>query len=127
MRLAGIIICIISIALFCGCKVFGKKSSGYDYRQVGEKKVKTEKIQPQPAPVLQSVLSGRVKSVNEKAGFVILNFPIGKMPAIGQRLWVYRNETRVGAVKVTGPQMDLNIAADIIEGEAKIDDEVRPE
>ncbi|MGC8742863.1 MAG: hypothetical protein ACP5T0_03155 [Verrucomicrobiia bacterium] len=127
MRFACIIICIISIALFCGCKVFGKKGSVSDYRQVGEKKVKTEKIQPQPSPVLQSVLSGRVKSVNEKAGFVILNFPIGKMPAIGQRLWVYRNDTRVGAVKVTGPQMDFNIAADIIEGEAKIDDEARPE
>ncbi len=119
---------MVAIAL-CGCKggLFGKKSSKTVTYEKIEKPADSKKSARQPAPPLQSVLSGRIKSVNEKAGFVILNFPLGKMPAIGQRLWIYRNESRVGAVKVTGPQMDFNIAADIIEGEAKVDDEVRPE
>ncbi|MGB9601558.1 MAG: hypothetical protein ACP5MG_13190 [Verrucomicrobiia bacterium] len=130
MRFAAIIICIVSISIFCGCKgkLFGKKSVAYEYGATPARTVSTEKARaPQAQQPLQSVLSGRVKSVNEKAGFVILNFPIGKMPAIGQRLWIYRDNNRVGAVKVTGPQMDFNIAADIIEGEAKVDDEARPE
>lgn len=123
-------ICIIALVLSCGCKgkLFGKKSGGeYDYGKMTEKPTAREKSQPRAVQPLQSVLSGRVKSVNEKAGFVILNFPLGRMPSIGQRLWIYREGNRVGAVRVTGPQMDFNIAADIIEGEAKPDDEARPE
>ncbi len=126
MRTFGIFICIILIVL-CGCKSGpsnSQKTAGY---QKVEKTVPSDK-KPKITPnQLQSVLSGRIKSVNEKAGFVIISFPLGKMPLIGQRLWIYRDGNRVGVVKITGPQMDFNIAADILEGEAKVDDEVRLE
>jgi len=49
------------------------------------------------------------------------------MPAINQRLAVYQAGQKVGQVKVTGPQSDTNIVADILEGEAHVGDEVRQE
>jgi hypothetical protein len=38
---------------------------------------------------------------------------------------VYRRGLKVGEVKVTGPQRDDNIVADITAGEAAVGDEVR--
>jgi hypothetical protein len=128
MRTFGIFICIIFIVL-CGCKSgsSSKKSQKTAVSPKVEKTVPSDKKPRITSNQLQTVLSGRIKSVNTKAGFVIVSFPLGKMPIIGQRLWIYRDGNRVGVIKITGPQMDFNIAADIIEGEAKIDDEVRLE
>lgn len=70
-------------------------------------------------------LIGKIISVNTSARFVVLNFPIGKMPALEQRLGIYRNGLKVGEVKVTGPQRDDNIVADITAGDAGVGDEVR--
>jgi len=58
---------------------------------------------------------------------VVLDFSVGDMPGINQRLGVYRAGQKVAQVKVTGPQSDTNIVADIIEGEAQVGDEVRQE
>jgi hypothetical protein len=55
----------------------------------------------------------------------VLNFPIGKLPFIAQRLNVYRHNLKVGEVKVTGPQREDNIVADISAGEAQVGDDVR--
>ena len=77
------------------------------------------------APTLQ--LTGKVASVNSELRFVVLDFSVGDMPAINQRLGVYRAGQKVAQVKVTGPQSDTNIVADIIEGEAQVGDEVRQE
>lgn len=128
MRALGIFICVTLITL-CGCKsgLFSKKSQKTTDTQKIEKNVPSDKKTKTTPNQLQNILSGRIKSVNEKAGFVIISFPLGKVPIIGQRLWVYRGGNRVGVVKITGPQMDFNIAADILDGEAKIDDEVRLE
>jgi hypothetical protein len=49
------------------------------------------------------------------------------MPALQQRLGLYRANAKVGEVKISGPQRDNNIVADIIAGECQIGDEVRPE
>jgi hypothetical protein len=70
-------------------------------------------------------LSGKVARVNSNLRFVVLNFPVGQMPAINQRLVVYRSGLKVGELKVSGPQQDDNIVADIIAGEATPGDEVR--
>ncbi len=70
-------------------------------------------------------LIGKIISVNTSARFVVLNFPIGKMPALEQRLGVYLNGLKVGEVKVTGPQRDDNIVADVTAGDAGVGDEVR--
>lgn len=123
----------MALICLCGCsKPFWKKSA--KVKTAGETTyVERQKVAvKEPAKVsspteLQNVLFGRIKSVNEKARFVIVTFPVGKMPQIGQLMWVYREGHRVGRIKITGPQLDLNIAADIIEGEAAQEDEVRPE
>jgi hypothetical protein len=69
--------------------------------------------------------SGRVASVNTTARFVVLNYPLGHMPAAGQGLSLYRRGLKVGEIKVTGPQQDDNTVADLVTGEAQIGDEVR--
>ncbi len=126
MRTFEIFICAILIVL-CGCKTETSKSPKTAVSKKVQKTTPSDKKPRITSNQLQTVLSGRIKSVNEKAGFVIVSFPLGKMPLIGQKLWIYRDGNRVGVIKITGPQMDFNVAADIIEGEAKVDDEVRLE
>ena len=69
--------------------------------------------------------TGRVMRVNENGRFVVLNYPVGTLPPLGQRLYVYRQGLRVGELKVTGPQQDDNTVADIVNGEAQLGDEIR--
>ena len=68
---------------------------------------------------------GKVASFNNDGRFVVLNFPIGHTPAVGQRLFVYRQGLQVGEVKVSGPQREELIVADLVAGEAQAGDEVR--
>jgi hypothetical protein len=56
---------------------------------------------------------------------VVLNFPLGKMAAVGQSLDLYRRGLKVGEVKVTGPQRDDNVVADLVTGDAEAGDETR--
>lgn len=78
-----------------------------------------------PVPKLDP--KGRIASVNAQGRFVVITFPVGTMPALQQRLGLYRANAKVGEVKISGPQRDNNIVADIIAGECQIGDEVRPE
>ena len=55
----------------------------------------------------------------------MLSFPVGQMPAMGQRLFLYRGGLKVAEVKITGPQNDNNIVADVVDGDAQAGDEVR--
>ena len=73
----------------------------------------------------ESGLAGKVIKMNLEGRFVILNFPIGHLPALEQRFNVYRRGLKVGEVKITGPQMDDDIVADVVNGEAQAGDEVR--
>jgi hypothetical protein len=68
---------------------------------------------------------GRVKLVSTSGRFVVLVFPIGHLPPLRERLNVYRHGLKVGEVSITGPQIDDTIAADIVQGDAQPDDEVR--
>ncbi len=72
-----------------------------------------------------NVLVGRVALVNTPGRFVVLNFPLGKMAAVDQRLSLYRRGLKVGEVKVTGPQRQDNIVADLVAGDAQVGDEAR--
>jgi hypothetical protein len=70
-------------------------------------------------------LTARVASYNATGRFVVLGFPIGRMPRMDQTFFLYRAGFKVGEVKITGPQRDNNIAADIVTGEAQTGDEAR--
>lgn len=72
-----------------------------------------------------STLMGRVAVYNEAGRFVVLDFPIGHLPANEQVMFVFRQGLKVGEVKVTGPQRDHNTVADLVAGEARKGDEVR--
>ena len=68
---------------------------------------------------------GKVATVNQTAGFVVLSFPIGHVPAVDQRLSLYRRGLKVGEVKITGPQIDENVVADVVAGDSDVGDEVK--
>ncbi len=73
----------------------------------------------------ENALVGKVALVNPAARFVVLNFPLGRMAAVDQRLSLYRRGLKVGEVKVTGPVREDNIVADLVAGEAEVGDEAR--
>ena len=70
-------------------------------------------------------LQGKVALVNAKARYVIISYPIGRLPAIDDVLSVYRNGLKVGEIKISGPKRDFNIAGNITKGECVVGDEVR--
>ncbi len=72
-----------------------------------------------------TILTGRVSVYSDAGRFVVLDFPIGHLPANEQVMFVFRQGLKVGEVKVTGPQRDHNTVADLVSGEARKGDEVR--
>ena len=70
---------------------------------------------------------GRVVSVNPNLRFAVIDFGWGRMPAVGDRLGVFRGGLKVGEMKITGPQQETNIVGDILSGDVRSDDQVRRE
>jgi hypothetical protein len=70
-------------------------------------------------------LAARVVAYNATGRFVVLSFPIGQLPGLGQTFFVYHDGLKAGEVKISGPQRDNNIVADVVTGEAQAGDEVR--
>ena len=70
-------------------------------------------------------LTAKVATYNAAGRFVVLSFPVGRMPNMDQTLFLYRNGLKVGEVKITGPQRDNDIVADLVTGTAQAGDEVR--
>jgi hypothetical protein len=70
-------------------------------------------------------LAAKVVSYNPTGRFVVLSFPDGQMPTMGQTLFLYREGLKTGEVKISGPQRDNNIVADVTTGDAQVGDEVR--
>ncbi|MEY2428294.1 MAG: hypothetical protein QOJ40_1179 [Verrucomicrobiota bacterium] len=92
----------------------------------------TEAQTAAPAPANQKLIVtpensvvGKVATVNQTAGFVVLSFPVGHVPAVDQRLSLYRRGLKVGEVKITGPQIDENVVADVVAGDSDVGDEVK--
>ncbi len=109
------------LVILSGC---GKRQAVVQWPDAGNEgaaRVATGK----PVVTPEKGLIGTVASANTTARFVVLNFPVGRLPAVEQRLQVYRSGLKVGELKVSGPQLDDAIVADITAGEAKAGDEVR--
>ena len=70
---------------------------------------------------------GRVVSVNPQARFVVVDFSFNGLPAADQRLGVFRQGQRVGEVRVSIWAKGGRMAADLLDGEARVGDEVRAE
>jgi hypothetical protein len=72
-------------------------------------------------------LSARVVAANDVGRFVIINFSSEHLPKMDQSLFLYRAGLKVAEVKVTGPQSDNNVVADLVSGDAHVGDSVRAE
>lgn len=70
-------------------------------------------------------LSAKVISVNQVGRFVVLSFPARQMPRLQQTFFLYRAGLKAAEVKITGPQQEDNIVADVVSGEAAVGDIVR--
>lgn len=81
--------------------------------------------QPKLIVTPDDALVGKVSLVNTDGRFVVLTFPIGRMPTADQRLNVYRQGLKTGELKVSSDRLDVNVLADIVTGDAKMGDEVR--
>jgi hypothetical protein len=78
---------------------------------------------PVMAPGTQ--LSGTVAKVNTGGQFVVITFPIGRLPTMDQKMSVYRRGVKMGEISITGPQLDDTVVGDLVAGTAEIGDEVR--
>ena len=106
------------VLLACGC---ANRKAAATWESQGSADTRNQTLIVIP----ENALAGKVLRVNTEGRFVVLNFPIGKLPFIGQRLSIYRHNLKVGGVKVTGPQREDNIVADISTGDAGVGDDVR--
>jgi hypothetical protein len=80
---------------------------------------------PAPAILPDLAVYGRVVSVNPALRYVVMDFPIRSVPAVGQTLQVYRQDQKVGEVRVSGPILGTAAAGDLLAGQAAVNDEVR--
>ena len=94
----------------CGCATTNKNAGAWSRKLI---------VTP------DKTLVGKVAWVNNGGRFVVLNFPLGQLPAPEQRLSLYRGGLKVGEVKVTGLQNDDNFVADILTGDSQVGDEAR--
>ena len=115
-KLSPVFVLIIAVAL-TGCA--GKNH-------------KTAAVVAKPALVAPKMIvtpdvsaAAKVVSVNPVGRFVVLNFSAGGMPGLQQTLSLYRTGLKVAEVRVTGPQQEDNIVADLVSGEARVGDTVR--
>lgn len=81
----------------------------------------------QPVVTPDTTFTGKIVAYNAVGRFVVISFPVGHAPSMDQTLFLYRGGLKVGQIKVTGPQRDNNIVADLISGNAQTGDEVRGE
>jgi hypothetical protein len=70
-------------------------------------------------------IAGRVADVNASLRFLVIEFPLGTLPKLDQRMAVYREGQKVAEVKIDKWTQGLNVVADITAGEARIGDDVR--
>lgn len=79
------------------------------------------------APIVtpDTSLSAKVVKFNSVGRFVVLSFPVGQMPEVGQTFFLYQAGVKVGQVKITGPQKDNDTVADLTDGVAQEGNDVR--
>jgi hypothetical protein len=79
----------------------------------------------EPIVTPDNSLAAKVVSYDSVGRFVVLSFPVGQMPKVDQTLFLYRSGLKVAEIKITGPQNENDIVADLVTGDAQVGDEVR--
>jgi len=83
----------------------------------------TQPAKPVATPI--TTLSGKVASVNHELRFVVIDFSVSGVPAEGRTMGVYRASQKVAQVKISGPVVGTNTAADILSGSVQVGDVVQ--
>jgi hypothetical protein len=100
-----------------GCSLFGKHGTA----------AKPAVATPQAIVTPDSSLEAKVVSVNSVGRFVVLSFSAGQLPKPDETLFIYRAGLKVAQVKITGPQQENDIVADLVSGDVQVGDAVRNE
>jgi len=109
-----IFVALLAVAI-CGCSENGNKT----------RLARPAAASPRPIVTPDYSLAAKVISVNTVGRFVVLSFPASQMPKLDTAMFLYRGGLKVAEVRVTGPQLENNIDADMISGEAQVGDTVR--
>jgi hypothetical protein len=113
---------MLAVLLAAGC-ASGKPKPAL--KPAAETKAAAAPAVLEPIVTPDNSLSGKVASYNSVGRFAVLSFPLGKLPKLEQTLFLYRGGLKVGEVKITGPQNDNNIVADLVSGDTQVGDDVR--
>lgn len=120
----SLLILFLAIALLCGCASRPENATPSGLAStLPATEVVSGNLNPAPSPSI--LLVGKVILVRPSAQFVVLNFPVGHLPKVEQRLFLYRGNARVGEVKVSAWQSDDDVVADIVSGDVAVGDEAR--
>jgi hypothetical protein len=106
----------LTLTATIGCASHNAQSTAASSRTSGVKQVAPAQFGPAPA---------KIRSVDSQYKFVVIDFTSRVMPAVGTELMVYREDKRIGAVRVTEPVRAQFATADVIEGDLHVGDEVR--
>lgn len=123
-------ITMLTLALtLSGCAWVGRQMP-WHHDSGSETAAKAQKVKSKPAKAQEIVTAdptmvAKVLRFNAVGRFVVLNFPQGHLPKLDQHLFLYRNGLKTAEVKVVGPQQDTCIVADLVSGDAQVDDTVR--
>ena len=120
---------LLVLACVCaaGCSRSTLTSTPPSSKGGGTRPVTSSTNAPKEIVTPGGVLPGKVLLVNPTARFVVLSFPMGSVPGADQRLSVYREGLKVAEIKVTSYKRDQYTVGDIISGECRVGDEVKPE
>ena len=114
----------MKIRVFISVTVLVLATSGCSWFGHGSATAKPAATGPAPIVTPDLSLAAKVVSVNVVGRFVVLSFPPSQMPKMDQPLFLYRGGLKVAEVRVTGPQQENNIVADIVSGDAQVGDTV---
>lgn len=109
MRLFSCAVLVVCAGLLGGCATQGEGRTARSAK---------------PIVTLDTALVGKVARINASGAFVVLSFPLGKMPGPDRTFGVYRDGRKVGELKTGTRQLDDMIVADIVSGECQVGDEV---
>jgi hypothetical protein len=114
MKTFSVLIAFVLALAASGCSLFHSKSET----------AKPAASSSAPIVTPDFSLAAKVVSVNTIGRFVVLSFPASLMPKVDQTLFLYRTGLKTAEVRVTGPQQENNIVADLVSGDAQVGDTV---
>lgn len=114
----------MKIPILCSVLALALAANGCSWMRHKSETARPAATKPAPIVTPDFSLSARVVSVNTVGRFVVLSFPASQLPKMDQTLFLYRDGLKTGEVRITGPQQDSNIVADLVSGDAQVGDTV---